>query len=236
MTAISTKRRTRLAPEERRALILDHAAEMVARDGIAELSMDAIGRAAGVSKSLVYNYFPNLQVLLSELLERELRRLRRAQGKAATGATTFEGLVRAITHVYLTYIEERGLIIERLQHEPSITDLHDPTEYGRDTAVEYLAAIIERHFHLPLEVARAATDISFGLPASAGAYLLRKGMDRQELEDITVSMILGAVMSLKTDFTARRKPLWDEPVATPEATSITSDILTARRRSPVTDR
>jgi AcrR family transcriptional regulator len=209
MTVVATKRRTRLAPEERRSLILDHAADMIAREGIAELSMEAIGRAAGVSKSLVYNYFPNLQMLLSELLERELKRLRRLQSEAVNGAETFEGMVRATTHVYLTYIEERGLIIERLQQEPSISDFHDPTEYGRDTAVEYLAAIIERHFDLPPDVAQAATDISFGLPASAGAYLLRTGMDRQQLEDITVSMILGSVTSLKTDFAARRKPLWD---------------------------
>ena len=207
MSSTATKRRTRLAPEERRSLILDNAAEMIAREGIAALSMDGIGRMAGVSKSLVYNYFPNLQALLSELLERELRRLRRLQGEAAAGATTFEGLVRAITHVYLTYIEERGLIIERLQHEPTISDLHDPTEYGRDAAVEYIAAIIERHFHLPLDIARAVTDISFGLPASAGSYLLRKRMDRQELEDITVAMIMGSVMALKDDYTARRLPL-----------------------------
>lgn len=213
MTALVTKRRTRLAPEERRSRILDHAAEMIARDGIAELSMDAIGRAAGVSKSLVYNYFPNLQMLLSELLERELKRLRRLQSEAVNGAQTFEGMVRATTHVYLTYIEERGLIIERLQQEPSISDFHDPTEYGRDAAVDYLAAIIERHFDLPPDVARAATDISFGLPASAGAYLLRTGMDRQQLEDITVSMILGSVTSLKTDLAARRKPLWEARLA-----------------------
>jgi AcrR family transcriptional regulator len=209
MTIVAAKRRTRLAPEERRSLILDHAADMIAREGIAELSMEAIGRAAGVSKSLVYNYFPNLQMLLSELLERELKRLRRLQSQAVNEAGTFEGMVRATTHVYLTYIEERGLIIERLQQEPSISNLHDPTEYGRDTAVEFLAAIIERHFDLPPDVAKAATDISFGLPASAGAYLLRTGMDRQQLEDITVSMILGSVTSLKTDFATRRKPLWD---------------------------
>ena len=211
MARTGTKRRTRLDPAERRSLILDSAADMIAREGVAALSMDGIGRAAGVSKSLVYNYFPNLQVLMSELLERELRRLRRLQGEAAEGAETFEGLVRAITHVYLTYIEERGLIIERLQHEPSVSDHHDPTEYGRDAAVDYIAEIIERHFDLPPEIARAATDISFGLPASAGSYLLRKGMDRQTLEDITVSMILGAILSLKTDHTARHQPLRGEP-------------------------
>lgn len=207
MTSSAAKRRTRLDPEQRRGLILDHTAEIIAAEGVAALSMERIGREAGISKSLVYNYFPNLQALLSELLERELRHMRRLQGKAAEGATTFEGLVRAITHVYLTYIEGRGLIIERLQHEPTISDTHDPTEYGRDAAVDYMTEIVVRHFDLPRDIARAAVDISFGLPASAGAYLLRTGMDRQSLEDITVTMILGSVLALKTEYTARQQPL-----------------------------
>ena len=207
MNRPSAQRRTRLDPAERRGLILDFTADIIAEEGVAALSMERIGRAAGISKSLVYNYFPNLQMLLSELLERELRHMRRLQNQAAEGATTFEGLVRAITHVYLTYIEERGLIIERLQHEPTISDSHDPTEYGRDAAVDYVTEIVVRHFALPADIARAAVDISFGLPASAGSYLLRHGTGRQQLEDITVTMILGAVMALKTEHMARAQPL-----------------------------
>lgn len=207
MTRTAAKRRTRLDPAQRRALILDHTAEIIAAEGVAALSMERIGREAGISKSLVYNYFSNLNELLSALLERELRRLRRMQGEAAEGATTFEGLVRAITHVYLKYIDERGLLLERLQAEPTVSAVHDPTEYGREAAVDYIAAIVVRHFELPPEVARAATDISFGLPATAGAYLHRHAMTRKELEDLTVTMILGAVTALKTEHMSRRQPL-----------------------------
>ena len=78
--------RRRLAPEERRSLILDHTAEIVARDGVAQLSIEGIGRAAGVSKSLVYAYFPNLTALLSDLYGREMRRLRKQQMQAAETA------------------------------------------------------------------------------------------------------------------------------------------------------
>lgn len=211
MSSNATKRRTRLDPAQRRALILDHTAEIIAAEGVAALSMERVGREAGISKSLVYNYFPNLGELLSELLERELRRLRRLQGEAAEGATTFEGLVRAVTHVYLKYIDERGLIIERLQAEPTVSAIHDPTEYGREAAVDYLASIVMRHFDLPPEIARAATDISFGLPASAGAYLLRHGMSHQQLEDLTVTMILGSMTALKTEHMSRQQPLKREP-------------------------
>ncbi|MBA4747379.1 MAG: TetR/AcrR family transcriptional regulator [Sphingopyxis sp.] len=199
--------RRRLSPEKRRSLILDHTAEMVARDGVALLSIDSIGREAGISKSLVYAYFPNLTELLRELYRREMRRLRRAQRDAAAAATTFEQLVRSVTHVYLHYINERGLIIERLQAEPSVSEMHDPTDFGREAAVDYLTDIVMEHFDLPPDIARAATDISFGLPASAGSYLHRHKLDLATLEDLTVSMIIGSIMQLKTEFVARRQPL-----------------------------
>lgn len=207
MAAAAPLTRRRLAPEQRRALILDHTARIVARDGVAQLSIEGIGREAAVSKSLVYAYFPNLTELLRELYQREMRRLRRLQRQAAEKADTFEGLVRSITHVYLAYIAERGLIIERLQAEPSVSAAHDPTDYGRERAVDYLTEIVIAHFDLPRDIARAATDISFGLPASAGSYLHRHDLDVKTIEDLTVTMIIGTFMNLKNDYIARRQPL-----------------------------
>ena len=207
MARPAPKERRRYSPEKRRELILDHTAEIVAREGVATLSIEQIGREAGISKSLVYAYFPNLTELLRELFKREMKRLRKLQAAAAANAVTFEELVRSVTHEYLKYFDERGLIIERLQAEPSVSEMHDPTEYGRDAAVEYLTDIIVAHFDLPRDIARAATDISFGLPASAGSYLHRHDLDLQTLEDITVTMILGAVTSLKTEYVGKHKPL-----------------------------
>ncbi len=207
MATVAAPKRTRLSPERRRSLILDHTADIVARDGIAQLSIEQIGKEAGISKSLVYAYFPNLTELLRALYQREMRRLRRLQDEAASSANTFEELVRSTTHVYLTYIKERGLIIERLESEPSVSNLHDPTEYSRDAAVSYLADIAAAHFKLPPEIARAATDISFGLPASAGSYLNRHALDFQTLEDLTVTMIIGAFTHLASEFTIRKEPL-----------------------------
>jgi TetR/AcrR family transcriptional regulator, fatty acid biosynthesis regulator len=192
--------RQRLAPEERRALILDHTADMVAHQGVAMLSMEAIGRSAGVSKSLVYAYFPNLTALLRELYQREMRRLRRAQAAAAENVESIEQLVRSVTHAYLSYIDERGRIIERLQAEPSVSENHDPTDFNREQAVDYLTDVILRFYNLPRPIARAATDISFGLPASAGSYLHRHDLDLQTLEDLTVAMIIGTFSDLESRF------------------------------------
>lgn len=204
---MATKSKRRFSPEVRRSMILDKTAEMIARDGISQMSMDAIIQNAGVSKSLVYKYFDSLADLLKELLDRELKSLRRLQITAAEKATTFEELVQNITHVYLVYIEKRGLIIERLQSYPNISKLHDPTDYGRNATVDYLADIVAKNFEMPIDLARAVTDISFGLPASAGDYLLRSGMDRQELEELTVAMIIGTMSSIRSDFFVRKRKL-----------------------------
>jgi AcrR family transcriptional regulator len=205
MSAKSEKRRQRFSPEKRRSLILDFTAEIVAREGVAQLSMERIGKEAGVSKSLVYNYFDNLTELLRELLEREHKELRRLQFAAAENATTLEEIVQNVTHEYLKYISNRGLIIERLLAEPSVSNLHDPTEYSREGAVNYLAEIISNHLDMPFDVAAMMTDISFGIPASAGEYLLRKNADLEQVEKLTVSMILGALIMVRNDHFTRSK-------------------------------
>lgn len=192
--------RRRLSPELRRTLILDHTAAIIAREGVAQLSMEGIGREAGISKSLVYAYFPNLTELLRALYQREMKQLRRRQADAAENVETMEQLVRSVTHAYLSYIDERGLIIERLQAEPSVSEYHDPTDFNRDIAVDYMTDVALRFYKLPRPIARAATDISFGLPASAGSYLLRHDLDLQTIEDLTVAMILGTFSDLENRF------------------------------------
>ena len=187
-------------------MILDEAAKLIVNEGISGLTLEKIAREADVSKSLIYNYFDSVTELLKELYERELKGLRQRQYEASLEAVSFEHLVRLITHEYLKYIEKRGFIIERLQVEPSVSNGRDPTYYDRRASVEYMSEIVSKTFDMPLDVAAAATEVSYGIPASAGELLLRGQMNRDELEDLTVSMILGAVFKARNDYIARRNP------------------------------
>ena len=48
-----------------------------------------------------------------------------------SAATTFEQLVRSVTHVYLHYIDERGLIVERSKPAPTgETQIHGAAYMG----------------------------------------------------------------------------------------------------------
>jgi AcrR family transcriptional regulator len=68
--------------EERREQLLDAAIEIITRDGYAGVSIDAIAREAGVTRTVVYGVFDGLKELLYALLdrheERALRQLHEA--------------------------------------------------------------------------------------------------------------------------------------------------------------
>jgi len=201
------KTRTRLSPEARISEILDHTANLVSSDGVAAVNMEKISKAAGVSKSLIYSYFASTTELLKALLQRELQDLRHKQTRATLRAGSFAQLVRGVTHAYLSHIEERGLLLYRLQSEPSVSEGGGPTSYGRETAVQYLAEIAHRTFNIPMSIAVPATDISFGLPDAAGNYLDKNKANRKLIEDITVTMIIACIKSIKDEYEVSFKPL-----------------------------
>ncbi|MFT7130941.1 MAG: AcrR family transcriptional regulator [Gammaproteobacteria bacterium] len=201
------KTRTRLSPDVRKNMILDHAAEFIATDGVSALSMERLGKEAGISKSLVYAYFPSMNELLQTLLKREYKLLRLDQTVAADSAETFEQFVRRITRSYLAYIEKRGLLLERLMAEPSVAALGDPTTYRRSVAVDHVAKIVSDNFNIDIEIAKPVIDISFGLPAAAGNYLISNHANRQTIEDITVAMMIGSIEAIRQKYETSLKPL-----------------------------
>jgi len=205
------KIRTRLNPETRKSMILDHAAKFIAAEGVSALTMERLGKEAGISKSLVYAYYPSMTDLLQTLLKREYALLRKQQAIAADSAETFEQLVRRITRSYLAYIEDRGLLLERLMAEPSVAALGDPTRFHRSTAVNHIANIIADTFDIDIEVAIPVVDISFGMPAAAGNYLIHTHANRQTIEDITVAMIVGSVEAIKQKYNTSLKSLVRRP-------------------------
>lgn len=194
--AAEAKRR-RLDPQVRRDLILDEAAATIIAEGLSAVSMEGLGRAAGVSKALIYNYFPSRSVLLSELLIREYRVFQRGGLAAAEQATDFEALVRVTTRAYLTHVATRGVLIQRLLNEPTVAQAIRGTEgEERQLTVRYFARAMTREFAVDEKLAATATDLLMGLTGAAGDYLFRSEGDIAEIEDMVVAMIMAAVRDL----------------------------------------
>ena len=64
----------RLPPEQRREQLIDAAMSVILEHGYEGISVEAVARAAGVTRPVVYDHFPNLAELLQTLIAREEQR------------------------------------------------------------------------------------------------------------------------------------------------------------------
>jgi AcrR family transcriptional regulator len=64
--------RTVLDPAERREALVDAAERAYAERGISKTTVSDVARAAGVTRGLVYNYFPTTQDLVDAVLDRRV--------------------------------------------------------------------------------------------------------------------------------------------------------------------
>ena len=62
-----------MPPERRREQLIDAALSVILEQGYGGVSIEAIARAAGVTRPVIYDHFPNLGTLLHALVEREER-------------------------------------------------------------------------------------------------------------------------------------------------------------------
>jgi TetR/AcrR family transcriptional regulator, fatty acid biosynthesis regulator len=204
VTSQTKPRRTRLAPEERSQLILDVAAQIVTSEGVSAVNMDRLGRDAGISKALVYNYYPNRNDLLRALLLREVRLYQGQQRSAAESAPDIDTLIRVTTRAYLDHIVEKGVLIERLMSEPLIAQgMGEMERAGRERTVEFLATTLKDGMSMSIDVARMMVELGLGLTGAGGAYLDRTGCDVDLLEDMLVTMIRANVAAVESGY-----PTW----------------------------
>jgi AcrR family transcriptional regulator len=85
--------RRRLSPEDRRAELLALGAEVFGKRPYDEVRIDEIAERAGVSRALMYHYFPDKRAFFAAVVKDEAERLYEAtQRLPPTGMTFFEEL------------------------------------------------------------------------------------------------------------------------------------------------
>ncbi|HEY5197101.1 MAG TPA: TetR/AcrR family transcriptional regulator [Solirubrobacteraceae bacterium] len=97
---------TRLQVDERRRQLLDAGTRLFAEHAFEEISMRRIAEAAGVSKALVYHYFPSKTALFRAAVEDATTELQELVASTGEG-TAFEQLERTLD-AYLRWIERNG--------------------------------------------------------------------------------------------------------------------------------
>ena len=97
-------KRIRLAPEARRAQLIDLGVEMLATRRLDELSVELIAKAAGISRGLLFHYFPSKQEFHLEVARAAAAEmLRRTEPDSSQAPVT---ALRGALTSYMDYVEE----------------------------------------------------------------------------------------------------------------------------------
>lgn len=191
------KIRQRLAPDVRRNMILDAAAQLLLSEGLTAVSMERIAREAGASKALVYSYFGNQTALLSALLLREYRAFQKEARGAAQQVSGLEAVVRATTRAYLDHVAARGALIQPLMREPAVAAALEQLESAsRPVTAAFFADMIVEERRVAPEKALLASQLLMGLTSAAGDYLAESGKEAAEVEPLVVAMIMASLDGL----------------------------------------
>jgi AcrR family transcriptional regulator len=98
--------RRRLSPVHRRSELLALGAEVFGQRPYDEVRIDEIAERAGVSRALMYHYFPDKRAFFAAVVRAEGDRLFEATNTAALPGQTLFGQIRAGVLAYLRYDEE----------------------------------------------------------------------------------------------------------------------------------
>ncbi len=97
--------RRRLSPQDRRSELVALGAEAFARAPYGEVRIDEIAERAGVSRALMYHYFPDKRAFFAEVIRAEAEQLFEATGTQAQPGQTLLDRLRAGVLAYLEYHE-----------------------------------------------------------------------------------------------------------------------------------
>lgn len=147
-----------MPPAQRREQLIDAALKVILEHGYRGVSIEAIARAAGVTRPVVYDHFPDLARLLRALVEREerysLEQLESVVPEVtanggATGSAPVEALTGAVRR-FLDAVMDRPatwrIILLPLEGTPAIVREH--VEVNRARMLTRIQALIERSIEL----------------------------------------------------------------------------------------
>jgi AcrR family transcriptional regulator len=183
---------TRLDVDERRRRLLDLGAELFARHAYDELSMAEIARAAGISKALLYHYFPSKQAYFAATLQQAAAELSVATEPDPALAPA-EQLGRAVD-AYLSWVEQHAEAYAKLMRSvgavPEVREIVDHVR--RDTADRIVTGIAGDEPATPALRAAVRGWLWF-MDGALEDWLEHRDMDRGQVHALLLGTLLGAV-------------------------------------------
>jgi AcrR family transcriptional regulator len=187
----------RLDVDERRRRLLELGAELFSRHSYAELSMSAIAREAGISKALLYHYFPSKQAYFVATLQQQAEELSRLI-EVDPALPPAEQLMRALD-AFLGWVEANaegyGKLLEGATTHAEVRELVDQVRGG--TADQILAGL-SPEAPPPPALRAAVHGWLWFMDGALTDWLRHRDFGRDQLLGLLLGTLMGAVTASGT--------------------------------------
>lgn len=187
-------RRSRKSAEDRIADLIDVADDVVCQTRSAELSLQQVADAIGISRALVYAYFPDRFRLLDAVLARHVDWLRGAGLETAAGAGSFQNRAAACARIALDHILEHGPALELILRERDVARQLD------GDALRFLRRVLARlarcaadELELDGAEALAMVEILSVIPIEAAARVRADDVPAQTAHAVCARMMAACI-------------------------------------------
>ena len=181
----------RLKAEERRRQLLERGAELFARHSYDELSMREIARKVGVSKPLLYHYFPSKQAFFEATLAQAAEQLR-ARTEPDPTLPPLDQL-RGSLEAFLELIDDNALAYSKLMQ--SLSSVPEVRELVEDVRTRTAARILEGIYPdgAPPKARAAVNGWLWFMDGACLNWIEHRDISREELRDLLLGTLLGAL-------------------------------------------
>jgi AcrR family transcriptional regulator len=124
----------RLESDERRRLLVERATGLFGEYGYEELSMSRIAREAGISKPLLYHYFPGKRALFAAALQSAAEELRAATEPDPSRSASEQ--VAASLLAFLEWIDAHRAAYGKLLRSLAVAEVRELIDDVRDQTVQ----------------------------------------------------------------------------------------------------
>jgi AcrR family transcriptional regulator len=188
---------TRLPVDERRQQLLDLGAQLFAKHSFAELSMADIARAAGISKPLLYHYFPSKRDLFVATLGAAAEELRR-RTEPDPDLPPHEALASSID-AFIHWIDENEIAYRKLL--ASAGDVPEVAELITDVRTSTAARILDGlgiASPPPPKLRTAALAWLWFMDGAILDWLEHRDISATELRDLLLGSLAGSLVAAGT--------------------------------------
>jgi AcrR family transcriptional regulator len=185
---------TRLDVDERRRQLLEAGSALFAEHSFEEISMREIASAAGISKALLYHYFPSKTELFKAAVSEQAAELQRLIEPAGEG-TAFEQLNRSLDD-YLGWIEANSRAwVKLMRSAATLPEAQELIESFRTRTLEQVAQRLTGR-RKPRPALRNALGGWLGYVDAAILDWVQHGdLRRDQLRDSIVAAFGGALLA-----------------------------------------